>query len=385
MRKTLILAALLAVAATPAAQACSIAYNEFGHAAWEGDRVWFDRGQSIKVLHLTTGLEQDWEDAFFPGVGAGGGRVVVVGQDGLGADCSGTTWLRVQDPSTGVVQHEGDKALFAVWDGGFVWYDNGVNWRTWAGQTGKVAGSDLGVGDDVWDIGLAVSADGALVALMKGDGSDLRVLPRTGGAALDVDMPTIENGRGDGSRTLAFSADGQWLARAVMTDDGATIHVVPIDGGDGWTFDLTGEGFAWPPLDMAWTTETLVVRLQKSLVGLDPSDGSMVRYVGPSDRAPGALAAQDGRMVIMWRTASAEEGKALLILDAAGEPDEWHVANAGLWTERTVPVTQESRADAAVFGGPPGNEGGEGKTTPHPAMLGLLALGLMAFLRRRNA
>lgn len=114
----IVLAASLA--ATPKVAACSLAYIPYQHASWEEDLHFVDGGALRQVRN---GVEATLVEGFFLSYATDGDVLLVGGQDGLGADCSGEGWLRLQRAGTVLWEKEGMGRVFADADGPIAVHD----------------------------------------------------------------------------------------------------------------------------------------------------------------------------------------------------------------------------------------------------------------------
>jgi hypothetical protein len=96
LMRSVALAVLALALAAPAGQACSLAFQPYDQASFHDDGLWFVEGDGL--LHVDGLIEaREAEGFFLTYARLADGGLLVAGQDGLGADCSGDAWLELRD------------------------------------------------------------------------------------------------------------------------------------------------------------------------------------------------------------------------------------------------------------------------------------------------
>lgn len=121
MRSATLVVFGLALAA-PAAEACSLAYQPYDQPSFHDDGLWFVDGAAL--LHVDGLVETRVVEAYFLGYARlADDGLLVAGQDGLGADCSGDPWLELREGDTVRWRQEKGARVFAHPLGPFVQKD----------------------------------------------------------------------------------------------------------------------------------------------------------------------------------------------------------------------------------------------------------------------
>lgn len=118
----LLLAALLCA---PSATACSLAFQPFAQPTWERE-LHYVEGTDLRRVDGVG--EATAAQGFFLSYATAGGLLLVGGQDGLGADCSGTGWLRLLRGSEVLWEKAGQGRVWSDPDGPIALH-GGSAWR----------------------------------------------------------------------------------------------------------------------------------------------------------------------------------------------------------------------------------------------------------------
>lgn len=355
--------ALVALLGVPGAQACSLAYVPFSDATFHDDGLWYVDGSSLR--HVQGGLESTAAEGFFLSYARlEGERLLVAGQDGLGADCSGDRWMELRDGDAVVWREERDGRVFAHPEGPFV-------------QSGRsllrLDGDDLvRVGDlpeDAWILGFTTEGDPVLR-----DGGRVTF----GTRALDLREAYGEPAVAHHDGRLGV-LEVVW-SEATEGAESASLHVVDGDRVRTATWGL-GEDWGF---GLAWADGWYALAGGRAFLVTDDA----VTDLGVEDAR--AVAARGTHGVVFTETG-------YVVFDGTDAVEAWERSGAaGLWRP-TAPDTQPARNVAATWDGDgqvqgtssppgdghPGDEDGV-VDVPASAAVALLALALAAATRRRR-
>lgn len=335
------------VATSGAASACSLAYEPFADPTWDGMLRYVD-GSELRAKD--GGADLVLESGFFLTYAVDGDTLVVSGQKGLDADCTGEGWLRIVEDDRVVHAESGMHKVFDHADGAIVVQDGEARLLPWDGGDERRLAR---LPDDVW---VRAWSPALHPAYMDGD------TVHAGGRSFDVPAGArVEMAAGPG-RTGVLVMDGERATLYDVHDDAAA----PVFERS-WTV-----GEAWQG-DLAWAGHWYAV-VEGKLYALDEvvqhvDIGAEVVSVGARGDAAVAFH-QDGYVLLDGTEAvSAAERQ-----DGAWRPVSAHAS--------TRAVDSSSHPDASGWtesrGG--GEEGVE--TLPLPG-IGLVLVALLVALRRR--
>lgn len=214
----------------PAADACSLAYQPWEKASFHDDGLWYVDGSSLR--HVDGLVETAVAEAFFLSYARlPGDRLLVAGQDGLGADCSGDPWLELRDAGAVAWREETAARVFAHPLGPFVQMDRALL---------RLDGDEL--------VAAGTLAKDAYIVGWTTDG---KPVTRDGGG-LAFDGRSLPIPSGDEPEVAAH--DGRLGALEALWDNraeaftAATLHVVADDAVTNVTWGVAGgwgDGLAW--------------------------------------------------------------------------------------------------------------------------------------------
>ncbi|MGB1697869.1 MAG: hypothetical protein ACPHK8_05685 [Thermoplasmatota archaeon] len=230
MRKWLVLLLLL-----PAASACSLLDAPYSGLDISSKAFATTSTYGGLLVNLETGAATDLDLEFFPAAAFNpdGTRIATFHQEGLGADCSGTSYVRLLNADGTLRQEWEVDGPFYAWDGGFFAGEA----RNWNGQT---------ISRPAWDHewGDVLSADGTTWARYgweegnptfpnepSGDRQLIVFGATTTKYDLDMDYPRI-----------AISDDGKTVGAVELMDGTVRVAIRSQDGPNwDWTFQNDGQ------------------------------------------------------------------------------------------------------------------------------------------------
>ncbi len=378
--------------AAPSADACSLFYRSFWLGDLDGDNLVTAIGQDAVWIDLATGTQHTIAEDFFPELRAEGGLVFHAGQQGLGADCSGTPYFEVEDASGNVVYergqveaHDVDDGLLAVLHGTTVEIIDTVTWETL--HTINYPRGDGGTDMFGNPSGLAVS-----IAL---DAANQRFAATdAAGELLVITFDEVLVARydlgADAQPVIAWH--GEQLVFGAAEGSAATFTVfTSVPQGDRFTVHLADTGYYAEPHIAAGSM--LLVQHADRVVRIDGVDTYELSI--PSGHAVGAIAA-DGNAGVLLVTEEESNGGGSALGIQSLDGDGFGMYRAGMdgaWLPAATPGFAWGAGPPIAMedgGAPPGpggdgTDGGDGSsevTTPAPAAL--LALGALLLVRRRR-
>jgi hypothetical protein len=344
MRPWLGLALLLLV---PAGEACSLLYRPFDQAQWQGELAFNDGGSLRRV---DGAVERTVTDGWFLTYAQTSDGYLVAGQEGLGADCSGDSWLRLYRDGSVAWSRSTKATVFPHEDGAVVFMAD----KAYRLREGRLLDAAIGVPRDTWIFG--ITKDGQPVSY---DGLVLRV--------------------GD----YAFRTPSSDFAVAHSASETAVVRFLDGDlllsttSGDGVLTNL-----AWPVgqdlVDVAWADAWIVAAGGRAfrIVGDQVTDLGLRDVVAVGERGGQAVVFQSDGYTVFVGTLPVESSSR---------------SPAGLWTAKAPradpsPVAGVTRSSTTgihfpVEGGP-ADEDGRGAPSLS-AILPLLAILAVAVTRRR--
>lgn len=366
------------------AHACSLAYIEFDHGDLDGDVVVTRRGQEAVRIDLGSGIERSVTGDFFPTLAARDGIIYHQGQQGLGADCSGTQYFQALDARGDELQRWADVEQFDV-DGRHVLVLASENVQVLeVGSWDVVHESTVSLGrqqmEEGWWDGLrpelALDADGERFAISKGDGT---ILVRSygnvrGDAGGDTEIASFSTDRRPvmdwhdgrlvvGVETVQGDTSNFWIMDDLNPDHAQTVQ---LEVGDDWR----DPGIAAGAFLILWHGDQVI-----------QMDGESSRWLMvPDGLAVGAVVADEaGAAVLVREESEYYEGDAIGIqLLHEARPGTWYEPGAlGFWRSATGPGFAWATDGPAVESSAPVDE----HESP-PMALPLLLLALLLVRRR---
>jgi hypothetical protein len=348
MPRTLALAALSAVLLLPAAEACDLAFVPFDQPSWgeEGDLRFVEGDRLVRVQD---GRETAVAQGFFLSYADGDGGLVIAGQEGLGADCSGTPWLRADgfersglDRNARVFQHEGGPLV--VHEG-----------RLWRWADGSLQRTEWAVPADSYVQG--VTADGGPVYR---SGETVVV----GGHALPFPASEPYSVGHNGTHT-AIASSGPQGARLLFVAADGTVDAVAWPAGEDWR---TG---------VAWTGTGWIVTAGGRAFLVAPGPSPAVTDLGVAAVSVGARGPQP--------VAFQQDGYTVFVADRAVE--RW-TRDGGRWTlgppAATATPSPVAASSSQTSAGEAPEAGGDRGTPAPPPAGALAALAAAAALASRR-
>ncbi|MEK6986384.1 MAG: hypothetical protein AABX89_08420 [Candidatus Thermoplasmatota archaeon] len=178
---------LALLSALPSAQACSLLYVPFADPTWDGALHYVDGGSLFRVDGWA---ETELEEGYFLSYATVGDRLLVSGQNGLGADCSGDDFLRL---------YEGDRLVWQRSGGSRVWPHEKGPFTKLGDDYFRLVGEELVPYkvDDRGDYILGWTHDGKPMLRDRGT-------MRVGDLVVDVDLSGSEPAVAHNGQTSAF-------------------------------------------------------------------------------------------------------------------------------------------------------------------------------------
>lgn len=351
--------ALLALLAAPAAQACSLAYTPFAGATFDGGDLWY--GDGTELRQARGAVEAAVADGFFLSFSVLDDGLLVAGQRGLGADCSGTGWVELRRGGQAVWRREGAKA------------EDAAVLRSAAGSFVRIGGDVLRLdGDrlvphasrwgDAWLV--AVTDDGELVQQAT---DELRI----GDRVMRLDGYLGVAGSHGGVVAVTASAPGGGRTTLHLVE-GTQVRNVTWSNPEGWGSGLAWAGDAWHVIagGRAYRVQDGVVTdlgVAEARAVAARGDQAAVFTEGGYTVFDGPAATEawrrDGGV---WSPVPPEAGPAARVHATVSEPGPWAL---------------ETAFEEGMTTGP---DGDDVLDIPGPGIALLLPLGLAVALRRRT-
>jgi MYXO-CTERM domain-containing protein len=344
MRLWLGLALLLVV---PAGEACSLIHRPFDQAQWQGELAFNDGGSLRRVEGA---VERVVADGWFLTYAQTSDGYLVAGQEGLGADCSGDSWLRLYRDGAVAWTRAAKATVFPHEEGAVVFMAD----KAYRLREGRLVDAPLGVPRDAWIFG--ITNEGQPVSH---DGLVLRV----GDYAFRTPSADFAVAHSPSETAVVRFLDGQLLL-SKTAGDGVLTNLA-------WT---VGQDL----VDVAWADAWIVAAGGRAfrVVGDQVTDLGLRDVVAVGERSGQAVVFQSDGYTVFIGTIPVEAS-------SRGPAGLWSAKAPRAEPSQVTGVTQSSTRGThfPVEGGP---SDGEGRGTPFPSAL-LLALALLAAaaVRRR--
>ncbi len=361
MRRIVLLVLLSLI---PAGQACSLASQDF---------TWADLGDNVLVTHLNqdgvridldTGRQSVISQDFFPrhSVDDDGRWIALQGQVGLGADCSGDVYFRIDGTpldEDGVDAHDVGSKHVAVLKGTSLAVYRLGTWVQTATYVHPVASNGFG-GSEPRTI--AVADDG-------------RVAATTPDKVMVYGPKTLRYDIADARAVDWFGDD---LVIATSQGQGATFHIMHADGTSRFEIDSD----EWGQVQIA-AGKDLYVAYRNTVLHID---GQQAKRLQLSGFDMGGIAADDdGAVVLLLEDTEHGWGDAKAIQRLDGRQATGHlVQRNGAWQAVQGPTLSWGNGPAiTTTGDVPGQDPGAGEDAPAPAV-GIAILGLAGIVAARR-
>lgn len=356
MRKWLVLLLLL-----PAASACSLIDAPYGGLDISDTAFATTSTANGLLVNLNSGAAKDLDLGFFAhaAMKPDGTRIATFHQEGLGADCTGTSYARLLDGAGNELQEWETDGPFYAWDGGFF---AGVA-RDWTGKTISFPSWDHEWGD-------VLSADGTTWARYGWeDGNPTFPNEQTGDRMLIVFGEQITKYELDMDYPrLAISDDGKTVGAVEFNEGKVSVAIRSIDGPNwNWTFQNEGN-YMEPSItingNMAGVAALHAYRLNLETGAAHRMDTTKEANSVGHHKQLGWILSDDGDNPIF--VGSTTRAQTLLLTN------QWGTANAPSWIQDNA---------GAAADGKPTQHAPEGEETPFVfPVIGIL--GLLWFARK---